>query len=467
MKRNLVLVMSLLVPACLSGEEEPGPAAIRGAPTPTAWPLGGREVSFAQVTFVRDGAALRSAWGEIAIDPKAVERRTGLATGYVSARTADRWLVLNLPVDANPAAKYPPRVAARRPPPPTFIPPVRTSFDLGTDRPKTTLDVQVVVTATPLVAAHLATFASQPVTPFPVSPVEEDWETGILPPDAPPPSDFAPPPPLPPWVPTELDAEHWEWTQPFEHNVDAAKNQCSNAALANGLAYLDAYFALPVPHHLFKGVFEYNTLSLPGMLDLYAQRKNVTGLCAGSGNNACADDDSGGVMDAIYGYVGAQSALDDIAIHHQGGEGGNLDEQYPGACPALPDDGPVSDLAGDEVTFDWLCDRIANGDAVHLTRYTYDYESWPAYPGAPLVAVTAHAVRAYACGKDLGIPYVRVLHDKQQDRFEGDDDPVCTARNGGSSWEVWWLADIDDDGKLNINYSEFFQLENAIAIEVL
>lgn len=71
-------------------------------------------------------------------------------------------------------------------------------------------------------------------------------------------------------------------------------------------------------------------------------------------------------------------------------------------------------------------------------------------------------VRVYGCGETAGKRFLRTLDDNQQDKI-GEDDPVCTEREG-LSWEHRVVADIDYDGKLNIDDNNLREIEFAFAV---
>lgn len=425
--------------------------------------LGPSQVKFEQIVFDRGGV---SSWGAMTIDAVAVAKAAGMRSGFVSARMAGRWLAFNVPVTTAPDALWPARVAARRPAPSRTSPPVRVHFNLGTDRPTSALAADVLFTSRPLTAGDLAAYETQPLGTFAVRPYDQTDDLGILPaaglpvpPDGLPPA----PPPVEIDIPDVLE-DHWEVSLPHESNVEAARNQCAVSAMANNLDYLRSTFGLPFLGLHIKSWGD--GIGLSGHLDTLSGRV-VTDNCNGNGLEMCADDDAGGIMDGLYNFIDADLGNAGVALRHQGNvDSGSANASYPQACSALPQDGPSSPFDSNKVTFEWVCDRIKNGDGVILGYLTYSEPEELGWPGEGQVPISGHAVRVYGCGETAGTRFFRTLDDNKQDKMIGEDNPVCTAR-AGLAWEYMAVSDVDYDGDLNVDGNYLREIAFAIAIEAL
>jgi len=465
MKPELLISSVLILGGCVEPVEDRS-ATRDAALTSTAKvrPLTRTEITVQHVHVQCDGAApTPSQTGALSIDPIAVTRRTGAAAGFVSARIGSRWIAVNVPVTSRPQDRWPSVVAARRLPPPKAVPPLRVHFDLGTTAPGTTLALRVVFTATPLTRTRIAEVDAVPPNSFDVVTWAEDSPGSVLGPQLPPDGCPAPKPPPGPASPGSI-TDHWEHSLPNVQNVEAARNQCVVAAMGNNLAYLADTFGLPFGNPNVKGWGD--GVTMPGQLDMYSGRF-VQDTCNGDGVENCADDDAGGMMNGLYGYLESAAAFDDVDLRHQGGIDG---WHFPTACSALPQDGPVSVQEAPQVTFAWLCDRIQEGAGVILNYHHQKAaeSDGPLYPGQTEVDVSGHSVRVYGCGYAGGQRYLLTLDDDQQDRMLAPDDdedgePVCTER-AGLSWEYWPVDDIDYDGRLNVELDQMREIETATAI---
>jgi hypothetical protein len=254
--------------------------------------------------------------------------------------------------------------------------------------------------------------------------------------------------------------EHWEVLLPHTRNVNATRWQCASAAIANNLAYLKDTFGLHVPHPFEKGWKGDGTL--PGIIDALGARP-ISGPCDKAGLIRCRTSKKGGFIDALYGYLREYAGQSSVALRHVG-----LDHlEYPTQCKSVPSGGPVSVREDPRVTFDWVCDRIENGDGVLLSTFTYEAVDMDGHfwPGENLVQKSAHMVRVYGCGETAGQRFFRVLDDGQQDTMLGEP-ATCTAREG-LRWSHWWFPDNTYDLKLWVNGNELRKVEFAMAIEAL
>src|SRR5690606_15908812 len=142
-------------------------------------------------------------------------------------------------------------------------------------------------------------------------------------------------------------------------------------------------------------------------------------------------------MMAGKGAYLAASGLSDSLIHkHQG--------DVPGGDLRIPN--MTSTDEGKTLTFEWICGEIKAGNDVELV---YNFEDSSGN------AVGAHAVRVIGCGRQNGVPWIKYAHDiSQTDQAGGGD-------NGGTIVQRSFLADIDGDGRLNL---EAYNVELRYAI---
>ncbi|MDA0207530.1 MAG: hypothetical protein O3A53_13625 [Acidobacteria bacterium] len=189
--------------------------------------------------------------------------------------------------------------------------------------------------------------------------------------------------------------------------------------MANSLQYLEARYGLPVPNDHVIGLM--GDGSLVGEMDMRSGRP-VTDRRTGSGTPFRA------MMRGKMEYLDDHDLEDGVVMRHQGrGYGSQPLEDGDFTIGTVfevtsKDDGP-------KVTWQWICDQIKAGEDVELS-YAWEDASGDIAGG--------HAVRAYGCGKTNGRPWVRYLHDRDQ-----NDD------SAGLETVRVYTEDLDDDGTVN------------------
>jgi hypothetical protein len=427
--------------------------------------LDGRSVRFEQV-YWREAGGAPSGTGILTVDPARVESVTGARSGFVSVFDGRRFTVLNAPVHRDVAAHWPDRVARLGPGVPDFSAPLSVEFDLGTRRGLRSLRAVVLHTDEPLVG-RAALAAAQSVLPsvHAVAPVRQTTETGVA----------LPEPPLvlqAPWDSPALPdlpaaaGNTFSVIQPHETNVQAAQDQCTTAAVANGLFFLDSVYDIGVYHLPGRGLAPADGLMMLAWLDGLGHRPSES-ACVGDGMYACRlSTDEGyepghdrGYMDALYRYIGWFLDESQLTIAHQGG----VYETYPGDCSMIPQDGPVSVREAEKPTFEWMCDRIAQGEAVLVNVIRYAVPEG-GDPETDQEAQSGHMLRVYGCGASAGVPYLYMLDDGAQDGMTDEAVPMC-ALNDGLRWWIRGVNDTDGDGWLNVK-DDLHEIEFALAIGV-
>src|SRR5690606_11562333 len=131
-----------------------------------------------QIEFVDEGGM--SAWGALSVDPAIAARQSGVSAGFLSVRTSLGWVVHNLPIQSRPEADWPARVARQGLRAPSHVPPVRTYFNLGTERQLSRLDMLVIFTSEPIDdARELRRWQEATLMPIAVRTTQQTQPTGI------------------------------------------------------------------------------------------------------------------------------------------------------------------------------------------------------------------------------------------------------------------------------------------------
>jgi hypothetical protein len=379
-------------------------------------------VEFAQVDFLFEaGWAIDSDWGRLRADPDALFDATGISSGYINVYTDAGWVVQNLPVDASGGV-------------------LTTYFSLGLVTPTdvNTLSAYVVYDS----AGPQVTFADGTRSSFPVAIAIVNAEgLGVSG------GGNMGPGPDPNQIVFGLGLDTWMEEQPHRPNVQTADDQCFPMSIANSLQHLEDRFGLEVPHHHKKGLKGDNTLV--GKLDDAANR-DVTSRKNGDGVLIPQ------MLQGKFSYLADPDVkLNDKLVHrHQGSCFGHGGGDIQGSGITSKQD-PPSD--GSTVTWQWICEQIHNREDVEMVYRKPDGGG--------------HAVRVFACGKILGVPFIKYLHDAEQTSDlrcikgtnEGatcNDDSDCPG--GGTCKgdpndtkgleEVFaWCVDTDNDDTINLH----------------
>lgn len=370
-----------------------------GLPTVTLAP--GQGVSFEQIHYTFPKAPLPNSDSVlVTADPQRLFEATGIRRGYVNIDCDAGWIVRNLLVDLSDGYR------------------VSTRAWAGTDRPLriTLFNASVVYSDQPLLDV-----APEQRTVFPVTPINFNARgAGDEEPTAPPGRHVAE-------QNFVVDGQNFSVVLPNLSNVEAAANQCFPASVANSLQYLEDRYGINVPDDHVPGLRGDD--SLVGLLDLNSNRQAPSRL-EGRGLGFLQ-------MMAGKGVYLSSSGLSDSLIHKHQGElaGGDLRTAN-----------ITSSDEGEALTFEWLCGEIKAGNDVELV---YNFED------ASGAVTGGHAVRVIGCGRQNGVPWIKYAHDiSQTDQAGGGD-------NGGTIVQRSFLADIDDDGKLNL---EAYNVELKYAI---
>jgi len=326
--------------------------------------------------------------GEIVVDIDKVKKATGLKSGYINAYSEQGWIIQNLIYFENSPYPY-----------------ISRLFNLGRTGDVKNINIHIAVSAEPVSVFEY----SGALPPYPVLDTIYDAEgcnesIDILRPQ--------PPPANVPGASDFADSSETFFYRQWEHpNVPCGKNQCSPAAYANNLQYLENVFGTPVDHDLIWGFNGSPSNSLPAVLDIYMDRnaENMT------------DGDCTGYRNGLNGFVNYTFFEDlPISIKHQG-INGNEDISFQGV---------TSYGQGTSISTDFIINEIKEGHAVAL--------AWASF-GQAGKQTGAHMVQLVAAGKILGVPFIQYLDDKSQGDYSSSYTTTQT-----------FIRDWDWDGKPNL-----------------
>jgi uncharacterized protein (TIGR03437 family) len=365
-------------------------------------PQGGG-VSFQQVTFqFTEAQQQNSDWGRAAADLDKLAEAGGMTRGYLNIATDQGWVVQNWELDLGEKGLRGEDSV------PAFY------FRLSDGPPQILSGIPAVIQMS---RDPVAVFALEPRTIhsvtlslFNAEGVGESPTAGI------------PEPPVPNLVTPDAAGETFSHTLPDLANVEAAASQSFPMAIANDLHYLENRYGLAVPHGHVPGVR--GDQSLVGMLDAAANRSAPSRL-VGAGAWFVP------MIEGELAYLEAAGLGGQLGLRHQGAGFGGAGKQLPdGDFHAA---GLTSAAEGGAVTWDWMCERIQEGCAVAV-----------AYSRTVAAGAIAggDAVRAYACGRTLGRPWIKIAHDATQ----GND-------GAGLETSQMYVEDFDGDGTLNYGSS--------------
>jgi hypothetical protein len=354
-------------------------------------------VDFAQVDFLFEEATVPdSNWGQVTADPQELADATGIDDGYLNVYTDVGWVVQNLAVTnggSSPTVAY---------------------LTLGLDQPEDVILLSAYVDFSPVPQLD---FGDGTRSDFPVGVAQWDAEGAG---DSPT-TDIGDPPP-PDWM-QFIEGGPVLAAKQENQNVQCARNQCFPMSIANSLQYLEEQHGLNVPHNHVPGLKGDN--SLVGQLDTAANR---TAPSRTSGSGVWFTP----MLQGKFSYLDANGLKDKLVHKHQGRGYGTPPNQ---ALPAgdFQSSGITSKDEGAVVTWDWICEQLAKGQDVELV-FSYDDAN-----GNP---TGGHAVRVFACGTTLGVPWIGYLHDSSQT----NSDPTDTQ---GLEAVLAYAVDTDGDGTLN------------------
>lgn len=428
----------------------------------------GQGVSLARSVFI-DGleVAHDTAEGVLVVNPLQLAASTGLSHGYLHMVSDLGTVVYNVPFDAAPDRFMPDRLKRLGVRGGGPISDMHVPFALSSADPVGLMSVQLVVTPTPLFDedAFDGVMKKAPINTWPLKALPEaiggDGLGTITAPPLPPIPDPGPPPPAPGFQVPDMDLPDWQYTLPWALNVEAARNQCVPAALANTMAYLEKVYApwgVDFPQQNTPGVgFDGDEGSFVSRMDWYMDRTHQD-TCNGSGTGRCGPGSS-----RIRGATEFLAAFDpdaQIQMRHQGG-----DEVYPGDCEQYLD--RESHREGPNVTFEWLCDRVQDGAGITLSFGYYAQDGSSPEEGGeenPWERTGGHALRVFGCGAVGDKVFIRTVDDGQQNKMvdtDADDEVDFCEERPGLRTQLWFLGD-PIEGRLTLG-SPTRQLELAIA----
>jgi hypothetical protein len=216
-----------------------------------------------------------------------------------------------------------------------------------------------------------------------------------------------------PYLDFDISGIVFNYTKPLlpGENVECAVAQCWTMAVANSLQYLENHYAnIIIPHDHVMGLK--GDESLVGQLDTYCDRYVVN---RSEGGGLFNDK----VMSGKFEYLNDIGMGDRITHKHQGHHGGigPGDFTHDGITS-------VDESVNGNVTFGWIYNQLKNCSDIEIS-YARDSGG-------------GHAVRVIGCGRTLGQPWIRYIHDSKQ-RDDAD---------GLTSQQVY-VTDTDGDGKMN------------------
>ena len=386
-----------------------------------------RGVSVRQVAFTWDGAArvAESNTGEILVDAARVLSQAGTTSGYVNVATSAGWVVQNVPVRREFAEH-----------------PLAIDFKLassnGRDVPTVRSDVRF--SRTPLVefarfasgrgfVGARAAAASAPAGSLVVGETEfngQGFGAGgpVAVPKAPVPGALR----FLARLLRPLGAVFSMCYQPGHPNVEAARNQCAPASVANSLAWMKAKQGLDIPDPNVPGLRD--NASLVGKLDLATGRVagGATGRDRRVGNPVRGSQHLRGKLSYLANKKPA------VVVSHQGGD--DVDGAANFAAGGLTSTG-----RGARVTADFIISEICKGEDVELGYL---------FPGGG-----GHFVNVTGAGRVLGVPWITYVSDhvqSDQDFIPGSRIPRKRTDNdeGTGTIDFSFLRDTDRDGRLNL-----------------
>ena len=436
----------------------------------------GEGVDLARIVFIDgDGTPNATAMGTLRVHPDQLAEATGMSRGYLHVVTDLGAVVYDAPIDANPLGSLPPALQRLGLRPSGEVAEVQVPFRLSSAKANRGIKAKVMFTPEPLFDARAFgdVVGPAPMTTWPLVKMYEAIGGGgtdkVLMPELPPIGDPGPPPPMGAF--DQGDMPEWQYTLPHDSNVETAWNQCAEAAWANTLSYMEHTFGgqgIDFPQFNTKGVgIDGDETSLVSRMDWYMDRSH-TDTCNGGGTGRCGGPGESSTMRGLFEFLRIFESDRRLAVSHQAGSA-----VYPGDC--MEDEDRESQREGEDVTFDWLCDRVQDGAGIVMV---YGFYSPVAVPngydenGFIQYAIEwdrtgGHVVRVIGCGEVGGQQFIRTLDDGQQDRMIDDevDGPMCEERLGLRT-QLWFVHENQTtDGRLELGDASR-QIDFAMALTV-
>ncbi|MFQ5914003.1 MAG: hypothetical protein ACE5JS_12535 [Nitrospinota bacterium] len=240
---------------------------------------------------------------------------------------------------------------------------------------------------------------------------------------------FGPPPQsgLPPFDPEQRLATDFCIFQDGVVPIEAANNQCVAESFANGLKSLegrDPLITLPPTHFHKKGLrgeLPPALKSIVGTLGEF-QDRDVTDRCDGKGLNKLQ------YFKGLFGYATSFLGPNSLEVIHQA-----KNKTYTAF-------GETSTRQGLVPTFEWACDRLAEGYSVVAVWGYYKITCFnPECTVFDTKRTGGHAVRVTGCCVIGGVPRLRYVSDFDQ----AHDNAVCPDEGDPPDTFDEWLADTD------------------------
>ncbi len=349
-------------------------------------------LTISQIDFTFDGAQQQnSSYGLLALDWTMALELSGFISGFLNVATENNWIVQNMPFDFS-----------------TGYSGMSTMFNLGTTDDVTSIDLYAHISETPLLTFDLRPVCTWDVGDKPYNAQGVNMPRGNI------------PAPLPfasiPFVDGGKSQLVW---QHGHVNIEADKNQCAPASVANSLQWLENTQNINVPDDHKPGIRDN---SLVGKLDTAMNRSAHSTI---------------GYHDMVNGkvkYINSAGLGNNLSIKHKNRKGTNYfqnnDVTFGNATSKANNDTTVS-------LIDWILAELDSSEDVELVI------KWD--------GVGAHAVDLIGGGYVDGVPWLAWMHDANQGYTDngtpGNTADDKTAVNGGLSPDsggVGWSYIIND-----------------------
>ncbi|MBN1280150.1 MAG: hypothetical protein JXA00_00710 [Candidatus Thermoplasmatota archaeon] len=400
MNKHLCFIVGMLMIAPLLTTTGAHPQAS----TPGSANSGAAPLTFFQVDFLySESTVLNSNWGCLVVDINLFLEQVSREEGFLNIMTDKGWVVQNHFIN---------KVAGH----------TKLAIEFALGNPVGT-DVTSLSLYREFSAHPLVSFDDGPRDVFPVDDMiinaegaGESWTTQMETPMS--------------LLTFEANMPTFNYTKPLQpgENVQCAAGQCWPMAVANSLQYLENnYMNIIIPHDHIPGLK--GDTSLVGQLDTYSDR-NVVNRTEGGGRNNLQ------MIQGKFEYLDSIGMGSKIVHRHQGHHGGITPGDITHAGITSYDES-----VNGNVTFNWLYAQLKNCSDVEI-GYFRDGGG-------------GHAIRVIGCGKTMGQPWIRYIHDSMQT----NSDP--TDMYGLTEVQVY-VTDLDGDGIMNVG-SESREIGFALA----